>query len=378
MKGREAMALGLWLNDLLSADRNRGLPPERHIARGRLLSPEETRARVPGLSTPGLNGGALWQDAQVESSERLTVGFAHAAAASGAALANHLEAIGLLRDGPRVTGIRARDHGTGRELEVRARLVLNAAGPGTLALLAKAGLAPPAVSFLRAMNLVFARPAGVGQAVGAQAGGRFLFLVPWRDRTMVGTAYEPAEAKEEPEAVRRFLEEAQHAFPWADLRAAELSLVHRGLVPGSGGAAGLRTRTLFIDHESEGRVPGLVSLLGVKYTTARGVAEAAVDLVVRRLGRRVDACRTASTPLPRARPLEGPLEDRVREVVREEMAMSLEDVLLRRLDLGTAGPPPEPEVDVASRVMASELGWDAARLAQERAALAAAWVKPLE
>jgi glycerol-3-phosphate dehydrogenase len=377
-KGREAMGLGLLLNDLLSADRNRGLPPESRIPRGRLLSHRETLARVPGLQADGLSGGALWYDGQVESSERLTIGFAHAAAASGAVLANHVEAMALRREGQSVTGIRARDHATGRELEVRARITLNAAGPWALTLLREAGLAAPKVSLLRAMNLVFARPAGVAQGVGTLSAGRFLFLVPWRGSTLVGTAYEPGDAPEHPEAVRGFFEEAQRAFPWADLRAKDLSLVHRGLVPGQGGAAGLRTRTLWIDHGSEGGVAGLLSVLGVKYTTARGVAESAVDLVARRLGRHLPACRTAFTALPRAHPLVGPLEDRVRDVVQEEMATSLEDALLRRLDLGTAGPPAEGEVAVAATVMAAELGWDPARLAAERAALAGTGAKPLE
>jgi glycerol-3-phosphate dehydrogenase len=377
-KGREAMAFGLFLNDLLSADRNRGLPPEQRIPRGRLLSSRETLDLVPGLPAGGLNGGALWYDAQVESSERLTMGFAHAAAARGASLANHLEAIGFLRDGPRVIGVRARDQATDREIEVRARLTLNAAGPRALALLSGAGLAAPKVSFLRAMNLVFSRPAGVRQGVGALSGGRFLFLVPWRSATLVGTAYEPAEAPERRDAAKRFLEEARTAFPWADLRDRDLSLVHRGLVPGAGGAGGLRTRTLWVDHEADHGVPGLLSVMGVKYTTARGVAETAVDLVLRRLARPVAPCRTAFIPLPRARHLEGELAGRVREVVREEMAMSLSDALLRRLDLGTIGPPGEAEVAVASAAMAAELGWDAARVAAERAALAAGSVKPLE
>ena len=82
-----------------------------------------------------------------------------------------------------------------------------------------------------------------------------------------------------------------------------------------------------------------MSLQGVKYTTARAVAERAVDLVVRRLGRGTPVCRTAVTPLPGARPLSGSPEDRVRCAVREEMALSLADAVLRRLDLGTAGPP---------------------------------------
>jgi glycerol-3-phosphate dehydrogenase len=376
-KGREAMAVGLFLNDLLSADRNRDLPPERRIPRSLMLSPRETLARVPGLAEVGLSGGALWYDAQVESSERLTIAFAHAAAASGAVLANHIEAASFLRDGRRVAGVRARDQATGQQIDVRAGLILNAAGPSALALLSKAGLPSPKVPFVRAMNLLFARPAGVAQGVGALSAGRFLFLVPWRGMTMVGTAYEPADAPEPPDSVRTFLEEARGAFPWADLRAPDLSLVHRGLVPGSGGATGLRTRTLWLDHEADG-VPGLLTVLGVKFTTARGVAETAVDLAARRLGRTVAACRTSFTPLPRARPLEGPLEDRVREVAREEMAVSLGDALLRRLDIGTAGPPAETDVAVAARVMAAELGWDEARLAAERAALAAAAAEPLE
>jgi glycerol-3-phosphate dehydrogenase len=368
-KGREAMAVGLLLNDLLSADRNRGLPPESHIPRSRVLSSRETLALVPGLGAEGLNGGALWYDAQVQSSERLTIGFAHAAASAGAVLANHLEATRFLRDGSRVSGVRARDLATGQELEVRARVTLNAAGPGALDLLAKAGLGAPPLSFLRAMNLVFARPAGVGLGIGAPSGGRFLFLVPWRGQTLVGTAYEPAEVPEDSHSVPAFLEEVRRAFPWADLRPQDLSLVHRGLVPGKGGAAGLRNRTLWLDHEGESGVPGLLSVIGVKYTTARGVAEAAVDLAARRLGRPLGRCRTAHTPLPRARPLAGTLEDQVREAVREEMAWSLGDALLRRLDIGTTGPPSEGVVERTTQVMAAELGWDALRLAAERGAL---------
>jgi glycerol-3-phosphate dehydrogenase len=378
MKGREAMGLGLLLNDLLSADRNRALLSERRIPRGRLLSAREALERVPGLAVEGLNGAALWYDAQVESSERLTVAFAHAAAAAGAVLANHVLALAFLRDGSRVTGVRAHDQMTGQEFEVRARVTLNAAGPGTLDLLSHAGLAAPRVAFLRAMNLVFDRPARVHQAVGAETGGRFLFLVPWRNQVLVGTAYEPAETPERPEDVRVFLDEARRAFPWADLQARQLSLVHRGLVPGSGGAKGLRTRTLWVDHEAAGGTSGLLSVLGVKYTTARGVAETALDLVERRLGRRPSPCRTAFTALPRARPLAGPLEDRVREVVVEEMALSLADAVLRRLDLGTGGPPADADVAVAARVMAACLGWDANHLAKECAALAAAAAKPLE
>ena len=83
-------------------------------------------------------------------------------------------------------------------------------------------------------------------------------------------------------------------------------------------------------------------------------------------------CRTAVTPLEKARALRGSLEERARLAVREEMALTLADAVLRRLDLGTSGPPPAGDLDVVARVLAAELGWSAERDQAERSALAAA------
>ncbi len=366
--GREALALGLLLNDWLTRGRNRGLPPDHRIPGARTVSAAEALRLLPGLERHGLTGAALWHDAQAASTERLTLGFLHAAAGAGALAANHAEAVALLRASGRVAGVAVRDALGGGTLEVRARMVVNAAGPWADEVLARGGVPRPAAPLLRARNLVLRRPPAVPFAVGAKTGGRFLFLVPWEGRTIVGTSYEPAEAP--PSDPLAFLDEAARAFPWAGIGRADVAVVHEGLVPGRGGASGLSTRPRLHDHEAEDDLPGLVSLQGVKYTTARAVAERAVDLVVRRLGRASPPCRTAVTPLAKARRLEGPLEAAARLAVRDEMAVTLADAVLRRLDLGTAGPPPPPELDTVARVMAAELGWDAARERAERAALA--------
>jgi glycerol-3-phosphate dehydrogenase len=247
-------------------------------------------------------------------------------------------------------------------------VVVNAAGPWADELLSRGGLQRAPTPLLRARNLVLRRPPAVPLAVGARSEGRFLFLVPWAGRTIVGTSYEPAEGPASDP--RAFLDEAARAFPWAGIGREHLAVVHEGLVPGRGGAAGLSTRPRLHDHEVEDGVPGLVSLQGVKYTTARLVAEQAVDLVVRRLSREALPCRTAVTPLAEARLLAGPIGDRARHVVRDEMALTLADAVLRRLDLGTAGPPPPEETDAVARVMARELGWDAGRERGERSTLA--------
>lgn len=372
--GREALGIALLLNDLLTQRRNDGVPPEGHVPRGHLLSRGEVLDRVPGLESRGLTGGALWYDAQAESTERLTLAFVLAAADAGAVVVNHAEVTVLLRSGERVTGVSVRDVSVrdgegGGGFEVRARMVLNAAGPGASRLLAGAGLARPPVPLLRAINLVLRRPVVRNHAVGGRGAGRFLFLAPWRDRALVGTAYEPAQPGTGAAFAEAFLAEAQCAYPWAGITRDDVNLVHQGLVPGAGSADGLWMKPLLVDHQRQDGVPGLVTMVGVKYTTARAVAERAIDLVLRRLGSPIVPCRTAVTPLPAARILEGALGERTRHAVREEMALHLEDAVLRRLDLGTGGPPDAAEVAEVERVMATELGWDGARRHAERAFL---------
>jgi len=280
---------------------------------------------------------------------------------------------GLRRADGRVSGALARDREGGRALELRSRMVVNAAGPWGDQLLGGTGVAAPRVPLLRAVNLVLRRRLVDRQALAGRGDGRYLFLVPWRDRSIVGTGYEPAEARSADGGVATFLAEAARAYPWAELGGDDVALVHRGCVPGRGGAAGLWSRGRVVDHEAEDGVPGLVTIRPVKYTTARAAAEKAVDIVVRRQGRRAPGCRTATTVLARARPLGGPLDAAVRAAVRDEMALHLGDTVLRRLDLGTAGPPSPADVEVVARAMADELGWDAARVEREKQELRAAY-----
>jgi glycerol-3-phosphate dehydrogenase len=370
-KGREFLAAGLLLNELLTLDRNTGLPPEQRIPAGRTVGAAEALRLVPGLARGGLTGAAVWHDAQAESTERLTLAFVHAAADAGARAANHASAVALLKAGGRVAGVAVEDGLGGKSVEVRGRVVLNCAGPWCDDVLALSGLKRPRAPLLRARNLVLGRPPVVPFAVGGRSESRFLFVVPWQDRTLVGTSYEPEETP--PSDPLAFLEEAAAVFPWAGLEPRDLTLVHEGLVPGQGDAAGISIHPRLHDHEVEDGLPGLVSVQGVKFTTGRSVAERAIDLVGRRLGRELPVGRTASTPLPRASLLEGSLEARTRVAVREEMAVTLADAVRRRLDLGTAGLPAPGDLDCVARTMAAELGWDGRRLAAEKAALLASY-----
>src|SRR5262249_20297002 len=178
-------------------------------------------------------GGALWWDAQVESSERLVLAFLHAAADAGGVVANRVEATGLLKEEGVVQGITARDALTGATIEVGGAVVVNAAGSALGLLAEAAGVRPPRVTLARAVNLVLRRAIGADVAVGARTGGRYLFAVPWRGRTIVGTGYGPASTPA-PELAAAFLAEARRAFPWAGLEKADLAPVHQGRLPRPG------------------------------------------------------------------------------------------------------------------------------------------------
>jgi glycerol-3-phosphate dehydrogenase len=258
-------------------------------------------------------------------------------------------------------------------------------------------------------------------------GGRHYFVTPWRGHSIVGTtdtAYrgEPGELKFSEEEIASFVDEVRHALPATALRFEDVVHAYGGLQPADprriGTGAQVSKRPLLIDHERDLKWKGLVSCVGVKYTACRWLAEQAVNLVCAKLGYRKAACTTARMPLlggdikhlesfeekvRRAAPVSldeqvvrhmkrtygtqvfnlwnmmnkvpalsqciaGSGEVTAAEVihaVRNEAAVTLADVVLRRTDLGTLGHPhPETLQDVAAR-MGSELGWDADRMASE-------------
>jgi glycerol-3-phosphate dehydrogenase len=123
-------------------------------------------------------------------------------------------------------------------------------------------------------------------------------------------------------------------------------------------------RSQIIDHASDG-VSDVVSIVGVKYTTARRAAQRAVDLVLRKLGRSAAGCRTADTILPTAGPQDTKPADPVRHAVEAEMAQTLADVVVRRTGIGAAGYPGDALVAEYARVMQRISGWSDQKVAVE-------------
>lgn len=388
--GRLALGAALALNDALSPDRNGGVPPEGRLPRGSLITRERMLAIAPGLDPSGLSGGAQWHDGIAVDSERVVLALVRDAAGAGAAVANHVRAEGILRVRGAVAGVAARDAVAGEPLEIRARVVVNAAGPWLDEVNRSLGEAPD-IPLARAVNLFVPRRLCIGGAVGLPGdGGRFLFFVPWRGGTLIGTSYVEHAGPAGPCAataadVASLAAEANRAFPAARILPAEVRFVHAGLLPLRPGGAGapaenrLLRRPEVIDGGRALGAPGLIGIRGVKYTSGPRVARAAVARAAAMLGRTFRPAPEVPlpdrTPGPGGPPSggEGSRDGRgchpsdpagaaaVMTAVRDEMALTLGDVVFRRTGLGTAGHPGREALEAAAALAGAELGWDGAR-----------------
>jgi len=440
-RGRAAMQAALAMNNFLSFDRNRLPDPQKHLPAGRIIAAEAYRQHLPGLADQNVTGVVAWHDAQMYNSERLTLSCVLAAAAAGASVANYVAAIGFLRSGQHITGICAKDVFTDVTWDLRAKIVVNAAGPWVGEVLNGLGdhrcLHPfyPSV----AMNLVTRQiipryAAAIPSRHSVRNGKRIplrkphmLLIVPWRSYSLIGTVHLPyEEGKGRPaareQAIGDFVDEVNAAYPGAQLGRYDVHLVHTGLLPAKSnydnGRIKLLRQSQIIDHRRTDGLEGLITVVGVKYTLARYVAEKVVDLAFQKLGEGRSRCRSATTPLrggqiehfddflaeaivrrPRGlspaavgrlvrnygseyrhvlaylderaageRAIEKTSQILVAEVkhgIRVEMAHKLADVIQRRTELGSAGRPAPSYLDLCAEVMAAELGWNRERKERE-------------
>jgi glycerol-3-phosphate dehydrogenase len=428
IKNRVALRAAFRIDRWLGRHRNDAVEPELHLPPPRLTSRAATLKLFAGVRPERLTGGAMWYDYQIVDTSRLAIAFAESADAYGARLANYAEAVSPLREGSAIAGMRLRDRLTGAEMDCRARLTINAAGAHAGEIM-RAFAVDRECRFVKAMNLVTSRPASDIALAAPTRGGRMLTLVPWRGRAIVGTSQSadfkgPGDLAVSAAEVGAFIAEVNEAFPALKLSQDEVLLVHRGIVPaerGRGGRPDLLSAPRVLDHARDG-APGAMTVIGVKYTTARGVAARVVNTAARRLRVATRAAPTDREPLagagiadhealaietaravglelapPIIRRLTSVYGDRCAQIVRimaeqsdwrmplvtgqiaigaeviyvirHEMARTLSDIVIRRTELGAGGHPGAAVVESAARIAGDELGWNADRRNQEIAAV---------
>jgi glycerol-3-phosphate dehydrogenase len=256
---------------------------------------------------------------------------------------------------------------------------------------------------------------------------RHLFAAPWRDKTLLGVWHRlfpdvPDNACVAPSEVEEWIAEINTVYPTLQLSASEVSFAHCGLVPFGETATATELsfgkQSRLIDHRHAHQVSGLVSLVGIRFTMARADAAQAVDMILEQFDRAPPAPASDALPLPggdienfaafeaearRALPtdfnmdsLHGLLRNHgteyggvlsessgstvvnvpgtqtltaeIRYAVNHEMALHLDDVVLRRTDLAAGAHPGQQALLATAAEMGRQLSWSAERLHQEIAA----------
>ena len=382
--------IGLKIYDMMAG--NLGLGPST------LLDREETIELIPNVKKKGLRGGVIYHDGQFDDA-RMAVSLAQTAENHGASLLNYFGVKGLLKDGDMVTGVRAQDELSGEEFDISAKVVINATGvfsdeilqmdqPGSRKLIVPSQGVHIVLdqSFLNGPHAIM---------VPHTTDGRVLFAVPWNDYVVVGTTDTLIEAaNEEPTALEEeieFILENAGAYMTKQPTRADVKSVFSGLrplaAPEDNGSA---TKEISRHHKVTVSTSGLVSILGGKWTTYRKMSEDLINTAQSVGGLPERACITHSLPIhgydynsdwsnpmhvygtdiDKISALDEEGNTSLSEVVhlsknqiiwavREEMAMTVEDVLARRTRtlFLNAAEAKNLAVQVA-QIMAEEMGED--------------------
>lgn len=288
---------GLWAYDVMSMFRK--------VKRHHKMTPKKVAAAVPGLLLDGLKGAVAYDDAGTDDAS-LTSTILRSAAHHGALLATRARVTGLIEKDGRVAGAHVLDVASGRTLEMKARSVVNVAGPWIDAVRKMAK--PDARVMLRptkGAHLAFLQSRwSVDRAVvlSGKKDKRIVFVIPWLGYTLLGTTDtdhtgDPGDVSVTKDDVAYLLEIANHYFPGVNLTPGDVTGAMAGLRPllndpGASKPSDVSRRYTLIEEPK-----GLFTLTGGKLTTARRMAADTIDLVVKKSGLKAKKCRTDKEPL---------------------------------------------------------------------------------
>ena len=362
---------------------------------------------MPTLRAANVAAAYIYYDAQTDDA-RLTLTIARTAASRGAVVANHVGVTGLRKNGAgRIVG--ATVEADGEAIEIDARCVVNATGVWSDNIRA----------FDQGYHQNTIRPAkgihvtvpwnkvrnDIAAIVPVPKDKRSIFVVPWGDLTYIGTTDTDYEGPlDDPECTPEdidYLLKAMNLVMAEPLTKTDIVGTWAGLRPLiAGGSVTEKTADLSRRHAVSTSASGMVSVNGGKLTTYRRMASDTVDAVVKTVGRggksktkRLRLLGAYDSPphdehlagrygilareileLERADPsLSAPLvpglpyrRSEAIFAVRQEMATTLDDVLSRRTRARLlARDATSLAAEAVARLIAPELGWDAARTTSE-------------
>ncbi len=369
-----------------------------------------------------LDAGHRWssfnyEDAQCEFPERLVAEWLMEAVDAGAVVRNHTEALAVDVAHGRVRGVLLRDQLTGRDARVDAGWVINCSGPWADRVCQRSAIRmdKPMLGGVRGSHIVLPRFSGSPSAAvyTEAADGRPIFVIPWNDQILVGTTEvadngDPEKTVPSADEINYLVRSVAHLFPKAKLSAQSVKHAFAGIRPlpysPENRPSAVTRRHILHDHTGDGAAH-MLSMIGGKLTTAASLARdcarkigltagepntmaigpgAALDpilddavLEIARIGavseetargmvewhgkRAADIARTALVSAELRAPICPHTSHVIAEVVeayRRECAVTLGDVLLRRVPVALGACWSESCSREAALRIGAVLGWN--------------------
>lgn len=407
---------GLTLYDALSL--------RKSLPRHRKMTPRALAAYEPGLNPDGLRSAYLMHDAQLEFPERLVIETIRDFIDAGGVAMNHTSAVRIISPGGVLRALALRDELSCGHDPVGARLappaaaapapyatvgietncVVNAAGPWADELLrgSDAERHEQLIGGTKGSHLVVDWPGAPKHAIfaSAKSDGRPFFILPWYRYTLVGTTDlrydgDPSRARCTSEELRYLIEEANRLFPSQPLTREHVLYTYSGVRPlpytPKGDESAITRAHFVIDHRKRGGPDGLLSIVGGKLTTYRSLSRVALGAIgkvavasaAREEARGKTEASLRSGPYgarqnefeafaDRHADLQTPICEhnpetlaQVAYAVERERAVTLGDVLLRRLPCGWSACHALDGAERTAGVMAKHLGWPPEHVVQE-------------
>jgi len=393
LRGREVLNAAIFINDIISFDRNFGLPSEIKLKNGFTISKKKCLKIIPGISEKKLKGAAIWHDTIAINTERLVLKYIlQSVNFAGATATNYTEAKSINRQPDGIFEIQITDILTNHNFYIKAKTVVNASGPWIGELFPETyDINKNKQQWAMALNLITKKQFFGKYAVGLEGtskyqdkdavlkkGKRLFFFVPWKNYTMIGTNYKPHAGSPSKFVVERndienMLAEINTIYPAAKLKYKDITFYHAGLLPMkeylADGNIQLEKNSQIIQH-SQKELSGVISIKGVKYTTAAYIAKKVAACIEGSsrpfFGTGKQNYLLKQTTFTPEHSLNSNLTRKdIIFFIREEMAVKLSDIIFRRTDFGTAECPPLDSLKRVSSVMAEVLDWDIKREKQE-------------
>jgi glycerol-3-phosphate dehydrogenase len=421
------MEPGMIIYDVLSYDKGFTWDRTKRIPMHRFLSGKKVLELEPVVKAANLTGGIVFYDCASIIPERLTLAFVKSAVKYGADVSNYSKVEDFIKESGKVTGVMVRDLLNEKTIELRGKMTINCGGPWADLILDIAQGKPGSQQIRRSEGIHIVTPKLTNKyVVGALTpGGRHCNILPWRGYSLIGTTDQeyvgnPDDYKVTRERIEDFVAEVNGSFADPNLiKYSDILYAYGGLRPlvedETKDVYRTSRRYEIYDNAKDG-LEGLVTVEGGKYTTSRNLAENVIKTVMKKSGNSFKKSITAKIHLAGceipdidafvasakasngdfggpavdylsriygtefnnvmeiarsdkkyAVPLnaDGEMLAQVIYAIKQEMARTLKDILIRRTGIGTLGNPGPKVLEMIAGIAARELNWDTARVDRE-------------